>query len=79
MAMYIFRGHDDRRAARRALDFWYRRMKDQISLMDFLRCCRRGCAKDAQGELISFVVYRGPAPPPERSAQARMNAKKAKK
>ena len=83
MAMYIFRGLDDRRAARRALDFWYRRMRDQMSLMDFLGRCRRGSAKDARGESIRFVVYRGPAPVPERSAptltQARMNAKKAKK
>lgn len=62
MVMYIFRGFDDRRAARRALDFWYRRMRDQMSLMDFLGYCRRGSGKDASGEAICYIVYRGPAP-----------------
>lgn len=81
MVMYIFRGFDDRRAARRALDFWYRRMKDQMSLMNFLGFCRRGSGRDANGETIRYVVYRGPAPAARQNdsfTQMRKDATKKK-
>lgn len=81
MVMYVFRGCDGRAAVRRALDFWYRRMRSRLSLMEFLGFCRRGSGENANGETVHYVVYRGPAPAARSgiSAQTRKDAITQKK
>lgn len=40
MAVYEFVTSEKIRAIRRALDFWYKMLRDQMSVIDFLSCCK---------------------------------------
>jgi hypothetical protein len=39
MVVYEFATSKKIRAVRRALDFWYKTLRDQMSVVDFLSCC----------------------------------------
>ena len=68
MVMYVFLGLTEQKAARRAIDFWYRRLRDDMSLMGFLKRCRRGSGKKKGSKVTDFfVVYRGPSPKPRKN------------
>ena len=49
-----FKDRDKTRAARKALDFWYRRFKDQMILKEFLLQCTW---KKEEKEVV--ITYRG--------------------
>jgi hypothetical protein len=40
MTVYEFVTSEKIRAIRRALDFWYKMLRDQMSVIDFLSCCK---------------------------------------
>jgi hypothetical protein len=79
MVMYVFLGLNEAKAARKAIDFWYRRLRDQMSLMDFLKRCRRGSGKRPGSESTDFfVVYRGPSPAARKRRKKRDDAEEEK-
>ena len=40
MAVHEFAASRNVRAVRRALDFWYKTLRDKMSVIDFLSCCK---------------------------------------
>jgi len=58
MIIKQFVGLDKNKAARRALDYWYKNFLDVLTLKDFISKCSW---RQGEGEVI--VTYRGPEPP----------------
>jgi len=52
-----FIGLDKNKALRKALDFWYKNFREEISLKNFISYC--SCR--IQG-IDTIITYRGPAP-----------------
>jgi hypothetical protein len=61
MIIHVFLGRTERNAARRMLDFWYGQYRDEMSLAEFLKHCRRGKRTGSEAADF-FIVYRDPAP-----------------
>lgn len=71
MAVYVFPGADEREVLRKAVNFWHKRFGEAMTLMDFLKRCRRAVAvRPPKKEPELFIIYQGPRPPSRRSGRA---------
>jgi len=52
MAVHEFAASEKVRATRRAIDFWYRTLRDRMSLIDFLSCCEWLEEENGQTKLV---------------------------
>ncbi len=58
MLVKVFNARNKRRAVRKAIDFWYKELRDDHRLLDFLNMCKWKKIEEA----VFMVTYRGPEP-----------------
>jgi hypothetical protein len=62
MAVYVFFGLNRQKATRKAIDFWYRHMKNKMDLVAFLKCCRLIVQSTNMLSKEYLVIYNGEPP-----------------